>query len=133
VETRTETRTHTERFSVKLPDDLETDIPCSAAGLDQFMGALFVRVRNRLELPSGFQAVMPGRPAVATVKVVIEVPPDGQPLTAKLGTSSGNEKLDRAVLNAVNKAGCMPPPPPKLIDAKTRSFRVTQSYGFQGS
>jgi TonB family protein len=131
VETRTETKTRTERFSVKLPDDLETDIPCTATGLDQFMAALFVRVRNRLQLPPGYQAVMPGRPSVATVKVVIEVPASGEPLGATLGSSSGVEPLDRAVLAALDKTRCMPPPPAKLVDSKTRSFRINQAYGFE--
>jgi TonB family protein len=126
VETRTETRT----YSVTLPDDLETDIPCSATGTEQFMGALLVRVRNRLELPRGYRAVTPGSPATATVKVLIEVPASGEPLGAKLSETSGVEALDRAVLAAVDQARCMPPPPAKLIDS-TRTFRITEPFGFE--
>jgi TonB family protein len=131
VETTTTTTTRTERFSVNLPDDLESDIPCGATSVDRFMAALFVRVRNRLELPRGYQALMPGRPAAATVRVVIDVPASGEPIAAKLTGPSGVEALDRAVLAAVEKAKCVPPPPARMMDPKTGTFRIIEPFGFE--
>jgi len=131
VESRTETGTTSQHFSVTLPADLESDIPCTATGVDQFMAALFVRVRNRLKPPPGYQMVMPGRPSAAAVKVAIEVPPSGEPLGVTLKASSGVQALDRAVVAAVESSRCMPPPPPRLVDSKTRTFQIVETYGFE--
>jgi TonB family protein len=113
------------------PWDLDTDIPCAATDPDTFAKALHARMRSRVQLPPGFRFRARGAKRRGDVQVVVglELQPDGKIMMAR-PHPSGVPALDQAVQAALEKATCMPPPPPALLNPRSGTFQIIMLYGF---
>jgi TonB family protein len=107
------------------------DIPCSA-GPQALLPALEARVMHRVRTPVGLVPLSaPARPGTRglEVKVVMEIDRRGTIRRSVVSNSSGIGELDRAVLSAIDEAGCMPVPARALLDPGG-TFKVSLGYGF---
>jgi TonB family protein len=111
---------------------LTPDIPCSA-GPQALLPALEARVLHRVRPPVGLVplSVAGTRGAAGLqVKVVMEIDRRGTIRRSAVAASSGIGELDRAVLQAIDEAGCMPVPSQALLDQRSGTFKVSLGYLF---
>jgi TonB family protein len=111
---------------------LTPDIPCSA-GPQALLPALEARVLHRVRPPVGLVPLsMAGTRGSAglQVKVVMEIDRRGTIQRSAVASSSGIGELDRAVLQAIDEAACMPVPSRALLDVRSGTFKVSLGYLF---
>jgi TonB family protein len=118
------------RSSAPLAPDI--DIPCSA-GPQALLPALEARIMHRVRPPIGLVPLsIAGSRAAGglQVKVVMEIDRRGTIRRSAVASSSGIGELDRAVLNAIDEAACMPVPSRALLDERSGTFKVSLGYLF---
>ena len=85
-----------------------------------------------MALPAGFAPRPPGEQGagVIVVEVGLEIEPGGKILRSAIVSPSGEGALDKALIAALDRAGCMPAPPTAMLDPRSKTFRAVQPYAF---
>src|SRR5262249_49624348 len=80
------------------------DVPRSGPSLDERLGEIATRIQRALRYP----AIARTRGVAGEALVAFEIGADGSPRRLELVTSSGSGALDRAALEAVERAAPLP-------------------------